>query len=465
MSDKLEALLASAKPRKVRTAAGAKRFKQPIGTIIVPGGKALKIGDKGYDAADRKLSIDPRKVSTSQTKARIAVKSPSPHGDNKKSFYETVPVDPKDVDSWSDQELIDNYIAVSHLVDTDSSLPNSKYGVALDNLAALRKQLLKRDFDPKTTKKKRAEEIQDRAEALGTATPSVHKPVKKFREDTPEQRAADAQYEQTRKELDAREYLTYFTPLTASERRMKVSPSLHPLSDFDKHRKHLLGRTESPEISSRTEPERVEPGRLTWEMLPQIADYADSIYSEKYAEDIKYYLSTPGSRQIRSKLSSGDVPDDFTGKAEKAIKALDHITDMDLPENTLLFRGMAVPLDSPIDNLKPGDSFTDPSFVSTSIKESEAIFFAKIKEEEDILPQKVIFEIETRPGLKGAPLYAIGYDGLETADLWNKAFGDEHEVLLKRNVTFDVADVSMRGTMKIIKIVPTAQKDTTITSK
>lgn len=62
-SEDSEALVAAAKkPRKVRTKAGEKRFGQPIGSIITPGGKTLKPGDAGYDKMNALIEGKPVKA-------------------------------------------------------------------------------------------------------------------------------------------------------------------------------------------------------------------------------------------------------------------------------------------------------------------------------------------------------------------------------------------------------------------
>lgn len=73
--DDAEAIVAAAKkPRKVRTQAGVRRFNQPIGTVILPGGKVLRPGDDGYDAANKAAGGDTGST-TSQAKARISSNS------------------------------------------------------------------------------------------------------------------------------------------------------------------------------------------------------------------------------------------------------------------------------------------------------------------------------------------------------------------------------------------------------
>lgn len=93
-----EAIVAAAKkPRKVRTQAGVRRFKQPIGTVILPGGKILRPGDKGYDAADKAAggggggdkTEKPNTSSGSNVKARIDTKSPTTKADRERDTKNT----------------------------------------------------------------------------------------------------------------------------------------------------------------------------------------------------------------------------------------------------------------------------------------------------------------------------------------------------------------------------------------
>ena len=76
--DDAEAIVAAAKkPRKVRTQAGVRRFKQPLHSVIMPGGKVLKPGDAGYDAADKAAGGSggtEKSGSSSDVKARIGEK-------------------------------------------------------------------------------------------------------------------------------------------------------------------------------------------------------------------------------------------------------------------------------------------------------------------------------------------------------------------------------------------------------
>lgn len=547
MTEQLQALLASIKkPRKVRTAAGAKRYGQPIGSIIMPGGKTLKVGDKGYDEADKLLSANPRATLPPKAKARIesapsidlklplngvivltmstenlqknvvaaraellsnskadtyettadnlaklrselaargldpglpepprpkkqnldrdnsalakkiAAKSVKIQEENNK-YDEFTPLTDGQIEDWSDNELVKNFVAVRHTVDHNTDLPPKKFYAAFDNFLAMKEALSNRNIDIKNIEEHPSIKAQQEAQASSDAADI--KEVRKFRDDTPEQRAAEAQRERTKRELDAKKYLSSSLPMSASERRIRTYSKSIPLNDFAAMRKPLAQDGE-PTFSDRTEPRELPYKRVNWEMLPQIADYADSWYSEKYADDIKHYLSSVGAEQVRAHLS-GRINND---RAKKTVESLDHITDMDLPDNLMLFRGMAVAPDSEIGQLSQGDTFTDPSFISTSLKRSEAKFFASIKQVGENT-QKVIFEIETRPGLKGAPLYALGYDGLETDALWNNAMGDEYEVLLKREAEFVVKDVTYVNETRMIRLVPIGQKDTTIESE
>lgn len=90
--DEAEAIVAAAKkPRKVRTQAGVRRFKQPLHSVIMPGGKVLRPGDPGYDAADKAAGGSGSSSSKSQPKARIntsSSKSVSPKLSDIESYLE-----------------------------------------------------------------------------------------------------------------------------------------------------------------------------------------------------------------------------------------------------------------------------------------------------------------------------------------------------------------------------------------
>lgn len=431
MTEQLQALLASIKkPRKVRTPAGAKRYGQPIGTIIVPGGKILKVGDKGYDAADKQMSG----ATQRKPKARIT-KDIASAG--------------VDFSSLSDEEAIKEFETARDLVNNDKGQDPAAFSETFDRAANLRKELRSRNIDPNNPRKvvsARATEIQLRAKKLGTQKASVSK----FRKDTPEQRAADEQMKKTR-DMVLRGQSPNHNPLSLAESRLMKNED-NPSLDDSEGMKAPLDQPEDADRHVRTEHQEVRPTDFTWEMLPQIADYASSVESKTNTDDVDYYLKSHGADQVRSHLS-GTPARAKLEQVEKTIRALDLLTSMDLPDNVTLFRGMSVPSGSDIANLAPGDTFTDPSFISTSVKRSEAIFFSRMKSDE-INDQKIIFEIETAPGLHGAPMYAVAARGLEEYSLINKTYGDEYEVLLKRNTTFEVSEVSDSNRGRIIRLKP-----------
>lgn len=129
-SEDSEALVAAIKkPRKVRTPAGEKRFGQPIGSIITPGGKTLKPGDAGYDKMNALIEGKPVKAEKTAdgktVKARLDTSSSGDKTDSSTSSNR--------FDKMSDSDL-EEFVRVSK-ANQQSAVEGGPTGKA-DNVTA-----------------------------------------------------------------------------------------------------------------------------------------------------------------------------------------------------------------------------------------------------------------------------------------------------------------------------------------
>jgi len=123
--------------------------------------------------------------------------------------------------------------------------------------------------------------------------------------------------------------------------------------------------------------------------------------------------------------------DAVAGRISPSVKNLDSaISKSRLANDTMLYRGLSLPEDSSFSRLRPGDSFTERSFVSTTADRSIAEKFAspKLKESDE----SVVLRIKALGGTPAVNMHAA-LGGMRTHE--------EKEFLLGRETRFSVTKV------------------------
>lgn len=117
-----------------------------------------------------------------------------------------------------------------------------------------------------------------------------------------------------------------------------------------------------------------------------------------------------------------------SAKTKKTIAALDDtLNNASLPENTVVYRGMSMDKNA-VKNLKPGATFKDKAFVSTSLSEERADVFSNFSYGKDA----VMFRVKAPKGSKGMAIEAVS------------GFTLEREVLFARETEFAITKVTKK---------------------
>lgn len=168
-------------------------------------------------------------------------------------------------------------------------------------------------------------------------------------------------------------------------------------------------------------------------------DIPDPLLKKEEKEIASIYRGN-GYVNINNALRQQKVNDP---KLKKQIKQLNNaINKSKLKDDISLFRGMKLndKLKQQLSKLKPGDSFTDNAFSSTSLDENivNKLFGGKKDNE-------VIFQINAKKGQKGLPMNNIDPKGYDKEE-----FEEEAEILLPLKSKFKL--VSIEGNKYIFDI-------------
>lgn len=149
----------------------------------------------------------------------------------------------------------------------------------------------------------------------------------------------------------------------------------------------------------------------------ELSDSHTQALSKKQTNAAKMYTGE-SYHDINGGLRSGKVPADY----QATVRELDSaISQSKLPENTVLYRGMSM---SPelSSKIKPGATFSDSAYTSTSINPRIPASFARGE-------GKTMMRIKAKKGQSGLAVNNVSnYDG-------------EHEVLLPRGTSYRVTNV------------------------
>ena len=156
------------------------------------------------------------------------------------------------------------------------------------------------------------------------------------------------------------------------------------------------------------------------EKMPDGPDTALIDYSEN-----KYKI-------INKELRSGEL----TNATKEYVADIDKSFEISvIKKDTTLYRGVKADVD--ISKLKPGSSFQDSAYLSTSPNKNIASSFAKSFEGNGAL-----FEIETN----------IGQSAVDLTSIKTGIIKGEQEILLPRDTKFKVTEILERDGLKVIKM-------------
>lgn len=150
---------------------------------------------------------------------------------------------------------------------------------------------------------------------------------------------------------------------------------------------------------------------------------AISEYGQGNAYNVNKYLKDPKAGKAEAKANFGARAAEYTKSIESDAKTIDGIiSKATLSEDTKLFRGVSdfAHLRDAVSDLKPGDTFSLPTFSSTSRSEKWAKGFMEGKSGD-----KGLIVIDAKAGANGLNM-----------DAHARHKGDEQEVLLGRNAPF-----------------------------
>lgn len=383
--------------RMVRTSAGAKRYGQPIGSVILPNGKVIPpTGEEKSDDEDKRASQE----SSSRVKARL-----------KSEVTKASSTDPVAYRTWNNKKLHTAYKAA--VARRDSLQDGPEKAQAADEAKKYAKELHKRDVNPvnpsgpkpSETQETRSSDLKERARALSTS---------------PAAKAKSSRVKELESKLTDPAYAKDWDSASAK------SPSIKQL------RKHML--PQAVEIASKDDYNEMSDTK-------NVRRYSSLFYQD-----------------VRSFIDGTTEEDDYYNRTqvEPIISTLDRVTDMKLPSGVKMYRGMRFENEDDFD-LTPGTEFTDPSFTSMTLDAEVTKEFTENHPLSHESSSFVLLEMTTKDTDRGAPIDL--FTRPMGSDRWidEMTLDGEQEVLLPRAQTYRVISSKVVGGVRTA-VIETVRK-------